>query len=135
MAVGIVVVGRIAPVRAVLCGAGLIAALWRAELAPLFAAPSVFFPALMLASAYYGVLAMIAMLSWFMALFTGRMPGGMRDLGAAALRYGAQAQAYTWLLTDRYPYSAPFLRREERPEQLTLDITPGPLLGPSGEPA
>ena len=80
-------------------------------------------PALMLSSAYYGVLFVIALLGWFASLATGRMPAGMRDLGAAAIRYGTQTFAYLLLVTDRYPYSAPFLRGQDRPEQLTLDLT------------
>jgi hypothetical protein len=31
------------------------------------------------------------------------MPEGMRNLQAFSLRYHAQAQAYLYLLTDRYP--------------------------------
>ena len=80
-------------------------------------------PALLLATAYGGVLLVIAVLGWFASLGTGRMPGGMRDLGAAAIRYGTQVNAYLLLVTDRYAYSAPFLRDAERPVQLTLDLT------------
>ncbi len=92
-------------------------------------------PALVIAGAYGGVLLVIAILGWFVGLFTGRMPSGMRDLGAAGIRYTTQTHAYLLLVTDRYPYSAPFLRSEEKPEQLTLDLTPGPTLEPHQEPA
>ena len=81
-------------------------------------------PALLLSSAYVGVLLVIAVLGWFASLATGRMPGGMRDLGAAGIRYNAQMSAFLLLVTDRYPYSAPFLGGTERPDQLTLDLTP-----------
>ena len=33
----------------------------------------------------------------------GQMPKGMRDLGIYCLRYDQQAQAYVFLLTDKYP--------------------------------
>ena len=38
----------------------------------------------------------------------------------SALRYSGQANAYLFLLTDRYPYSAPAVRDRERDEQLVL---------------
>ena len=66
-------------------------------------------PALLVSSAYGGVLAAVALLGWFAALATGRMPEGLRNLGAAGLRYNAQLTAYLLLLTDRYPYAAPAL--------------------------
>ena len=92
-------------------------------------------PALVIASAYGGVLLVIAILEWFVGLFTGRMPAGMRDLGAAAIRYTTQTYAYLLLVTDRYPYSAPFLRGDDRSEQLALDLAPGSLPELPGEPA
>jgi hypothetical protein len=64
-------------------------------------------PALVLAF-FYAVLALVAaVLAWFAALATGRVPGGLRDLGAAALRYDAQAAGYLLLLTERYPDASP----------------------------
>jgi Domain of unknown function (DUF4389) len=45
----------------------------------------------------------VAFLGWFAALGLGRMPRGMRDLGAYCLRFQAQAYAYLLLLTQRYP--------------------------------
>jgi hypothetical protein len=45
----------------------------------------------------------IAVFAWFVCLALGRMPEGMRNLQAFSLRYHAQAQAYLFLLTDRYP--------------------------------
>jgi Domain of unknown function (DUF4389) len=73
-------------------------------------------PALILAGAYAGVLLVVGVLGWFAALFTGRMPDGLAALGAACIRYAGQAFAYTFLLTDRYPYSAPGLAPEPEPE-------------------
>lgn len=66
-------------------------------------------PALILSFAYAGVAFVAAVLGWFAALVTGRMPRGLRDVGAAALRYAAQLQAYVLLLTSRYPDSTPAL--------------------------
>jgi hypothetical protein len=86
-------------------------------------------PALFLAGAYGVAVFVIAILGWFAALFTGRMPSGIRDLGAAAIRYTAQTYAYLLLVTDRYPYAAPFLRGDEPDRQLALDLVT------AGEPA
>jgi hypothetical protein len=47
--------------------------------------------------------------AWFVALFTGRMPRGLRDLLAYGVRYHAQLGAYQYILTDRYPYTGPTL--------------------------
>jgi Domain of unknown function (DUF4389) len=64
-------------------------------------------PALFVQSAYGGLLVAVALLAWFATLATGRMPLGLRNAGALALRYGAQAYGYGLLLTDSYPYSGP----------------------------
>ena len=45
----------------------------------------------------------VAILAWFIALFTGRTSQGMRDLQAYCLRYQAQTYGYLLLLTQRYP--------------------------------
>jgi hypothetical protein len=74
-------------------------------------------PAFILASALGGVVVVIALLAWWYALVTGRMPEGMRNLGAACLRYSAQTYAYYLLVTSRYPYSGPLLRTHERSEE------------------
>lgn len=64
-------------------------------------------PALLLAGVFSQVLAVVAVLGWFSSLATGEMPQGLRNLGALALRYGAQAYGYVLLLTGAYPYSGP----------------------------
>ncbi len=64
-------------------------------------------PALLLATALAYALYVVAFLGWFAALATGRMPVGLRNLGAVALRYQGQTWAYLSLLTSRYPYASP----------------------------
>ena len=54
-----------------------------------------------------GVAAVCAILGWFAAVALGRMPLGLRNLGAFGLGYTAQTYAYVLLLTDRYPNSDP----------------------------
>jgi len=68
-------------------------------------------PALLVASAYGSLAFTAAFLGWFAALATGRMPLGLRNAGALALRYGAQTYGYLFLVTGAYPYSGPCLAR------------------------
>lgn len=76
-------------------------------------------PAVLLAAAFGSFLFTIAILAWFASLFTGTMPLGLRNAGALALRYTAQAYGYFFLLTDAYPYSGPNVA----PPPLTADPT------------
>jgi Domain of unknown function (DUF4389) len=55
------------------------------------------------ASTNSGIVWTVAFLAWFAILAIKRMPHGFRNLQAYGLRYGAQALAYFFLLTDRYP--------------------------------
>jgi uncharacterized membrane protein YgcG len=70
-------------------------------------------PALLVTGALNGTLLVVGVLGWFASLATGRMPLGLRNLGAFALRYSAQVNGYIYLLTDRYPYSGPLRAAEE----------------------
>lgn len=65
------------------------------------------FPAMVIGGAYGSLLWTTALLGWFASLALGRMPEGMRNAAATALRYTVQVNAYVWLLTPRYPYSGP----------------------------
>jgi hypothetical protein len=61
-------------------------------------------------SRYYvgaGLAATTAFLTWFAALVRARAPRGLHDLTVWSIGYGAQAGAYVFLLTDRYPYTGP----------------------------
>jgi Domain of unknown function (DUF4389) len=44
-----------------------------------------------------------AIIGWFAALFTGRLPAGLAGFLTDWLRWFARVSAYMWLLTDRYP--------------------------------
>lgn len=83
-------------------------------------------PAFLLSGAFGSVALMVAFLGWWAALFTGRMPEGLRNLGAVSLRYSAQATAYTFLITERYPYSSPAVRDRPRNVQLELSLDAPP---------
>jgi hypothetical protein len=74
-------------------------------------------PAFIVTSAIGTAAFVAAFLAWFAALATGRMPEGLRNVGAYYLRYTAQEQGYgVYLLTDRYPYSGP--AKYEEPEEM-----------------
>ena len=64
-------------------------------------------PAWLLASAYGAALWTCAVLGWFAALVTGRMPRRLRAVQIQALRVLAQLNGYLTLLTDTYPYLGP----------------------------
>jgi hypothetical protein len=81
-------------------------------------------PALILAGAYGGLAFVVAVLGWFSSLARGRMPRGLRNAGALALRYQAQTHGYVLLLTDAYPYGGPV-----RPGEPQAASTPQPLPG------
>jgi hypothetical protein len=65
-------------------------------------------PAFIISGTLNGALFIVAFFGWFVALALGRMPRGYRNLGAWALRYTAETDAYVLLLTDVYPYSGPW---------------------------
>jgi Domain of unknown function (DUF4389) len=68
-------------------------------------------PALIVSGAIGNLLAIVAVLGWFASLILGRMPPGLVNSGAYAIRYHAQAYAYALLLVGAYPHSSPALDR------------------------
>jgi Domain of unknown function (DUF4389) len=76
-------------------------------------------PAVIVNYALFIALAVAAFLTWFVALVRGSAPWGLRNLSAYALRYGAQVNAYLFLLTDAYPHASPL--EGAAPEPATFD--------------
>lgn len=60
-------------------------------------------PALLLSNILSQVNQLLAVFSWFIALVTGRVPEGLRNFAALAIRIETQTYAYALLLTGRYP--------------------------------
>jgi uncharacterized protein DUF4389 len=60
-------------------------------------------PALLLTNILSNLSQLLAIFSWFIALVTGRVPEGLRNFAALALRFETQTYAYVLLLTGRYP--------------------------------
>jgi hypothetical protein len=63
-------------------------------------------PAFVLAWVLGQVVQIIALLNWLIAIFIGRVPRGMEQLGLYCLRYQTQTYAYLLVVTDRYPSTA-----------------------------
>ncbi|MGN6177502.1 MAG: DUF4389 domain-containing protein, partial [Streptosporangiaceae bacterium] len=65
----------------------------------------------------------VAVICWFAALFTGRLPDGLADFLVSWLRWSTRVFAYVGLLTDQYP---PFtLADADYP--VRVSAAPGPL--------
>ena len=77
-------------------------------------------PAALLASVYGTLGGLAAVLGWFASLATGRMPLGLRNAGALAMRYSTQTTGYVLLLSDSYPYSGPCENEPAHAEQVAL---------------
>jgi hypothetical protein len=60
-------------------------------------------PALVVAYVLGYLVQVLSIIAWFVCLFTGAMPLGLRNLMAWIVRFGAQTHGYMALLTDRYP--------------------------------
>jgi hypothetical protein len=60
-------------------------------------------PALVLTNILGNLSQLLAVFSWFIALALGRVPEGLRNFAALALRIETQTYAYVLLLTERYP--------------------------------
>jgi hypothetical protein len=63
-------------------------------------------PAFVLSWVLSQVLQVIGLLAWVIAIFLGRIPRGMEQLGLYCLRYQTQVYAYLLVVTDRYPTTA-----------------------------
>lgn len=60
-------------------------------------------PHLIIAAAFEYVAAALAIVSWFVILFTGKLPPGIANLQVMILRYSTRAQLYAGFLYEAYP--------------------------------
>src|SRR5262245_4025021 len=63
-------------------------------------------PAFVLSWVLGQVLQVLGVLNWLIAIFLGRVPRGIEQLGLYCLRYQTQVYAYLLIVTDRYPSTA-----------------------------
>src|SRR5919204_2962457 len=61
------------------------------------------FPAMFVTNILSNLSQLLAVFSWFIALVTGRVPEGIRNFAALALRIETQTYAYLMVVTGRYP--------------------------------
>jgi uncharacterized protein DUF4389 len=79
-------------------------------------------PAFIVASALGTALLLAGVFGWFVSLALGRMPEGLRNLGAYCIRYESQMYAYFYLVTERYPYSGPWEFAPEAPPDVEPEV-------------
>jgi hypothetical protein len=60
-------------------------------------------PHLILSYVWYLVVGVVVLISWFAALFTGRVPQGLHGFIAGYLRYSTRVTAYALILANPYP--------------------------------
>ena len=60
-------------------------------------------PALAMANILSNISQLLALFSWFVALALGRVPEGLRNFAALALRFETQTWGYVMVVTGRYP--------------------------------
>jgi hypothetical protein len=60
-------------------------------------------PALLVSQVLRYLSQLLALFSWITSIVLGRVPRGIRDFAAFALRFEQQTNAYLYLLTGRYP--------------------------------
>ena len=71
---------------------------------------------------FVDIVAFLAVIAaWFVALFSGRLDGGLREFIAGTLRWTLRVQAYFFFLTDTYP---PFSLGDEEAYPVRLAIPP-----------
>jgi hypothetical protein len=51
----------------------------------------------------YALVGLALFIAWWVILITGSMPRGLFDFITGANRWGYRINAYTWLMTDKYP--------------------------------
>ncbi len=82
-------------------------------------------PHLIIAGALEYVTGALAVVSWFVILFTGRLPRGLAEFQIMILRYTLRAQLYAGFLHDGYP-PFDFTQSAQDPggAPVVVDITP-----------
>lgn len=91
---------------------------WRPLVQWILALPHVF-----ISHVLSNVSQLLAFLSWFIIMFTGRLPKGIADFQAMTIRYQARAHSYSAFLREPYPEFA-FVASQEDPggDPLVVDI-------------
>uniref|UniRef100_UPI0018924CCB DUF4389 domain-containing protein n=1 Tax=Catenulispora rubra TaxID=280293 RepID=UPI0018924CCB len=70
----------------------------------------------------------VLIVGWFAALFTGRLPAGIRDFLIGILKYQVRVHGYLFLLVDEYP---PFAFFEAPGYPIQMDVPEATRLNPA----
>jgi hypothetical protein len=84
-------------------------------------------PHLIIAGAMRNVAGAVAVISWFVIMFTGNLPEGLANFQIMILRYAARAQAYSGFLYEDYP-PFEFAMAPGEPGGSPVDLTVRPVL-------
>ncbi len=60
-------------------------------------------PLLIITGVHENVAGVVAFISWFVILFTGKLPAGLANLQMMYIRYSTRVTAYAGFLHDQYP--------------------------------
>ena len=82
-------------------------------------------PHMIIAGALSYVTYAVAVIAWFVILFTGRLPEGLANFQVMILRYATRAQLYQGFLFDKYPeFDFSMTSQEPGGSPVTLSVTP-----------
>ncbi len=82
-------------------------------------------PHAVIANVLSNVGGVVAFISWFAIVFTGRLPQGLADLQVLVIRYGARTYAYALWLHESYPpFEFPTSHADPGGLPLRVDIEP-----------
>lgn len=84
-------------------------------------------PHLVIAGALQYVAQAVAIVSWFVILFTGRLPAGLANFQVMIVRYSMRSQVYAGFLHDHYP-PFEFAMAADEPGGTPVDLTVRPAL-------
>lgn len=82
-------------------------------------------PHLVIANVLGQVAGALAVVSWFIILFTGRLPGGIAQFQCMVLRYETRANSYAFWLRQTYPpFEFDMTTADPGTDAIRVDITP-----------
>lgn len=82
-------------------------------------------PHLLIAGVLENVAQLLAFISWFVILFTGRLPEGIANFQAMTLRYGQRSRLYAGFLYETYPpFDFTVTSSEPGGSPMSLTVTP-----------
>src|SRR5690606_37037219 len=81
-------------------------------------------PHLLIAGVLGQVAGVVAFVSWFIIVFTGKLPAGIADFQSLAIRYQARAYSYAAFLRESYPaFEFEVSQPDPGTDPLVVDIT------------